>query len=188
MAEQEKEWWQQGFGYRVQAGTEIGGKKCSYSVITDEATGFTYYQDGDKSDIVLKSSVEVCGVIAQEKVPAKVIEAKNGDIEFLAPNGQITLKAKSIRIMGEAGDGEVTIQAGKVVEMDAPASRVKGTNIDITATNSASTATAPTTAPPATDRPDPTQTTTSTANHGQHRTLHRPVGAPRPPDLHRRHR
>jgi len=138
MAEQEKEWWQQGFGYRVQAGTEIGGKKCSYSVITDEATGFTYYQDGDKSDIVLKSSVEVCGVIAQEKVPAKVIEAKNGDIEFLAPNGQITLKAKSIRIMGEAGDGEVTIQAGKVVEMDAPASRVKGTNIDITATNSAS--------------------------------------------------
>jgi len=138
MAEQEKEWWQQGYGYRVQAGTEIGGKICSYSVITDESNGFTYYKDGDKHDVILKSSVEVCGINAQEKVPAKVIEAKNGDIEFLAPNGQITLKAKSIRIIGEAGDGEVTIQAGKVVEMDAPASRVKGTNVDITATNSAS--------------------------------------------------
>ena len=125
MAEQEKEWWQQGYGYRVQAGTVIGGKKCSYSVITDEATGFTYYQDGDKSDIALKNSTEVCGLNSQEGEPAKVIQAKNGDIVLEAPNGQITLKAKSIRIMGEAGDGEVTIQAGKIVEMDAPASRVR---------------------------------------------------------------
>jgi hypothetical protein len=138
MAEQEKEWWQQGYGYRVQAGTVIGGKKCSYSVITDEATGFTYYQDGDKSDIALKNSTEVCGLNSQEGEPAKVIQAKNGDIVLEAPNGQITLKAKSIRIMGEAGDGEVTIQAGKIVEMDAPASRVRGTNIDIAATSSTS--------------------------------------------------
>jgi len=138
MAEQEKEWWQQGFGYRVQAGTIIGGKKCSYSVITDEATGFTYYQDGDKSDVVLKNSIEVCGLNSQAAEPAKSIIAKNGDIVLEAPNGQITLKAKSIRIMGEAGDGEVTIQAGKIVEMDAPASRVRGTNIDIAATNSTS--------------------------------------------------
>lgn len=138
MAEQEKEWWQQGFGYRVQAGTEIGGKKCSYSVITDDASGFTYYQDGDKSDITLKSSTEVCGLNTQKGEPAKTIEAKNGDIELLAPNGQITLKAKTIRILGEASEGEITIQAGKILEMDAPSSRVKGTNIDIAATNSAS--------------------------------------------------
>jgi len=138
MAEQEKEWWQQGFGYRVQAGTIIGGKKCSYSVITDESAGFTYYRDGDKSDITLRTSTEVCGLDCQEKEPAKSIIAKNGDIVLEAPNGQITLKAKNIRIMAQDGSGELTLQAGKIVEMDAPASRVKGTNIDIAATNSTS--------------------------------------------------
>lgn len=136
--EQEKEWWQQGYGYRVQAGIEIAGKKCSYSVITDESTGFTYFKDGDKHDVVLGTSTDVCGVNAQEKTPAKIVKAMNGDIVFEAPNGQIVLKAKNVRIVGEGGDSEVTIQSGKIVEIDAPSNKVRGTNIDVAATNSTS--------------------------------------------------
>ena len=40
--------------------------------------------------------------------------------------------------LGEDGEGEVTIQAGKTVEIDGPTARVKGTNVDITASSSAS--------------------------------------------------
>lgn len=135
--EQEKEWWQQGYGYRVQSGIEISGDKCLYSVITDIGNGFTYFEGGNKGDIVSGSSTEVVGKDLNSKEVAKIIKAVNGDIEFWAPGGQITLKAKNIRIVAEDGDGEITMQAGKILEADAPTSRVKGTNVDITAVSGA---------------------------------------------------
>lgn len=136
MADQQKEWWQQGFGFKVQSGTIINGKEVGYAMTTDEHTGYSYYKNGDKWDISLRTSLEVCGRKVNEKEPAKIIYARNGDIHFEAVNGQITLKARSIRLVAEDGEGEVTIQAGKVVEIDGPTSRIKGTNIDIPAQNS----------------------------------------------------
>lgn len=135
--EQEKEWWQQGFGYRVQSGIELSGGKVSYSMITDSNNGFTYFENGDKGDIVSGTSTEKVGMNVNSKEPAKVIYAANGDIVFEAPGGQITLRAKNIRIIAEDGDGEITMQAGKILEADAPTSRVKGTNVDITAVSGA---------------------------------------------------
>ena len=44
---------------------------------------------------------------------------------------------KNIRIIAEDGDGEITMQAGKILEADAPTSRLKGTNVDITAVSGA---------------------------------------------------
>lgn len=137
MTEQPKEWFQQGFGFREQSGTYIEGKEVGYGLITDEHTGYTYFKDGDKLDVALGTSTEVVGRKVAEKEPAKVIYARNGDIHFEAPNGQITLKARNIRILAQDGEGEVTIQAGKIFETDAPTARVKGTNVDIAAKNSA---------------------------------------------------
>ena len=137
MSDQPKEWWQQGFGFKVQAGTTIDGKEVGYAMITDEHTGYSYYKNGDKWDLSLGTSLEVCGKNVNDNVPAKVIYARNGDIEFIAPGGQITLKARSIRILAEDGDGEITLNAGKILELDGPTSRVKGTNIDIAAKSSA---------------------------------------------------
>lgn len=138
MTDQPKEWWQQGFGFKEQSGTYINGKEVGYALITDEHTGYSYYKNGDKLDIALGTSLEVCGRQVKEKEPAKIIYARNGDIHFEAVNGQIVIKARSIRLVAEDYDGEVTIQAGKVVELDGPTSRVKGTNIDIAAKNNAS--------------------------------------------------
>lgn len=135
--EQEKEWWQQGFGFRVQSGMELSGKKVQYSMITDSHNGFTYFENGDKGEIISGSSTEKVGMNVNSKEPAKVIYAANGDIVFEAPGGQITLKAKNIRIIAEDGEGEITLQAGKVLEADAPTSRVKGTNVDVTAVSGA---------------------------------------------------
>ncbi len=106
MTDQKKEWWQQGYGFKVQSGTTINGKEVGYGMITDEHTGYTYYKDGDKWDISLKTSMEICGRKVNEKEPAKIIYARNGDIHFEAVNGQITLKAKSIRLVAEDGDGQ----------------------------------------------------------------------------------
>jgi len=44
MTDQPKEWWQQGYGFKVQAGTKINGKEVGYGVITDEHTGYAYYK------------------------------------------------------------------------------------------------------------------------------------------------
>ena len=60
---------------------------------------------GDNKDVM------VLGFYVKDKEPAKVIYARNGDIHFEAPNGQITLKARNIRLVSQDGDGEVTIQA-----------------------------------------------------------------------------
>lgn len=136
MTEQPKEWFKQGFGFREQSGVYIEGREVGYSLITDEACGYTYYKDGGKEEVVLGTSLEVCGHTVKDKEPGKLIYAKNGDIVLEAPNGQITLKARNIRILGQDGDGEVTIQAGKIAEIDAPTSRMKGTNIDVTGKNS----------------------------------------------------
>lgn len=135
--QQEKEWWKQGFGYRIQGGNVEAGKEVAYSMITDEATGFCYYKTGDYWNINDRSSVERCGMKLNEKEVAKLIKADNGDIVFEAPGGQITLKAKHIRLVAEDGSGEITLQAGKILEADAPTSRVKGTNVDITAVSGA---------------------------------------------------
>lgn len=134
---QGKEWWQQGFGYRIEGGFTEAGKEISYSMITDEGTGFRYYKTGDYWNINDRSSVERCGIRLNDKEVAKLIQADNGDIEIRAPGGQITLMAKNIRIVAEDGDGEITLQAGKILEADAPTSRVKGTNVDITAVSGA---------------------------------------------------
>lgn len=136
MAEQSREWFKQGIGYRVQSGTLINGKVVGYGMITDEHCGYTYYRDGTKLDISTSTSIEVCGRQVKDKEPGKIIYAKNGDIHLEAVNGQITLKAASIRLIAEDGEGEITFQAGKVIESDAPTNRVKGTNVDIAAKNS----------------------------------------------------
>lgn len=138
MSEQQaKEWWQQGFGYRLQGGNVEAGKEVSYSMITDEGTGFSYYKTGDYWNINDRSSVEICGLKSNDKEVAKLIYAENGDIVLEAPGGQVQIKAKNIRLLAEDGGGEITLQAGKILEADAPTSRVKGTNVDITAVSGA---------------------------------------------------
>ena len=94
-------------------------KKVQYSMITDSHNGFTYFENGDKGEIISGSSTEKVGMNVNSKEPAKVIYAANGDIVFEAPGGQITLKAKNIRIIAEDGEGEITLQAGKILEADA---------------------------------------------------------------------
>ena len=110
-------------GFRIEAGTDSAKNgKIDIACTTDKGQGIIIYENGNCDFTVDKTSKEVVGhKIADDKTPAKVIDAVNGDIHLRALNGTITLQAKNIRIIGVDGlEGEVTIQGSKIVKMSAP--------------------------------------------------------------------
>ena len=132
--EGKKEYIEKRPGFVVKSGTEDAAKrKIDYAVFTDHAQGFEYTQDGQKIDVCRGTSLEICGVdekSVQEGQPGKIIDAKNGDI---------TLKARNIRIVALDGSGEVTINAAKQIHTNAPITSIKGGISNTVMTNSAST-------------------------------------------------
>lgn len=110
-------------GFRISAGTDSAKNgKIDVSCTTDKGQGIIIYQNGNCDFVVDKTSKEVVGhKISDDKSPAKIIDAVNGDIHLRALNGTIILEAKNIRIVGVDGsEGEVTIQGSKIVKMSAP--------------------------------------------------------------------
>jgi len=141
--EGKKEYVEKRPGFVVKSGTEDAAKrKIDYAVFTDNAQGFEYTQDGQKLDVCRGTSLEICGVdekSVQEGQPGKIIDAKNGDIIIQALSGDITLKARNIRIVALDGSGEVTINAAKQIHTNAPITSIKGGISNTVMTNSAST-------------------------------------------------
>lgn len=138
---QPKEYYEKKPGFVVKSGVEGSeGEIIDYAVITDESQGFKYTKDGLKLDLTNGTSYEVCGDKTNEKEPAKIIVAKNGNIIFDAENGEIVLRARSIRIVAYDASGEVTIDANKQVSIKSPVQSMNGTNINILGSNSVSVA------------------------------------------------
>lgn len=128
MTENPKEYYEKKPGYEVKSGTvDAAGKKIDYAVFTDNGQGFEYTQEGNKFDTCDKTSMEVCGNQTKEQEPAKVIFAENGNIQLEAPNGEIVLKARSIRIVAMDGSGEVTINSAKNFSVQSPVQNYRGT-------------------------------------------------------------
>jgi hypothetical protein len=131
--------------YKVYGGVESKtfGKTVEWGVATNggptnDVQSIFLCDDGDKIETTPRTSLEVVGAKCTDKEPAKVIYAKNGDIEIRAPGGQITLIAKNIRIVAEDGSGEITLKSNKIIQTDAPSTKVVGTNVDIAANSQAS--------------------------------------------------
>lgn len=105
---------------------EIDGAIILYGMLTQDGDGFTFNDDGIHKQKVAVTSQEVCGKRLKKQdgkaiVPAKLIQALNGDIVLDAQNGDIVLKGKNVRIYadGASPDGDVVIQASKVVDITA---------------------------------------------------------------------
>jgi hypothetical protein len=110
-------------GFRIEAGTDSAKNgKIDVACTTDKGQGIIMYDNGNCDFVVNKTSKEVVGHnIDDDNSPAKIIEAINGDIHLKASNGTIILQAKNIRIVGIDGtEGEVTIEASKIVKINAP--------------------------------------------------------------------
>lgn len=133
--------------YKVYGGVKDSflGKTVEWGVVTNggpeaDINSIFLCADGDKVETTSKTSTEVTGVgkvgtRCQPGEPSKVIIAQSGDIVLDAKNGDIIIKGRNIRIVAEDGSGEITLRSGKIIEINAPVSNVKGTNVNITATS-----------------------------------------------------
>ena len=122
-------------GFRVSSGEGLqDGSVTDWSVTTDNHQGITFLKDGRHVQRCKTTSQELCGYgLKDPQSPAKTIEAENGNIHLRALNGEIILEAANIRIIGLGGNGgEVTIQAGKIIQNTAPTVNVQATNANIT--------------------------------------------------------
>lgn len=137
---QGKEYLEKRPGFVVKSGTEDAAKrKIDYAIFTDRGQGFEYTQEGQKIDVARGTSLEICGIDVKNGEPGKIIDAQGGSIIIQALDGDITLKARNIRIVALDGSGEVTINAGKQIHTNAPITSIKGGIQNTVMTNSAST-------------------------------------------------
>lgn len=121
------------------------GKTVEWGVVTNggpesDVNSTFLCNDGDRIETTAKTSTEVTGVgkvgtRCQQGEPSKIIIAQSGDIVLDAKNGDIIIKGKNIRIVAEDGSGEFTLRSGKIIEINAPVSNIKGTNVNVTATS-----------------------------------------------------
>ena len=100
------------------------------------------YKNGNCDFAINGTLKEVSGFkVKNPEEFARIIDAENGSILIQAKNGTITLKAANIRLEGVDGvGGEITIQASKQVNIDAPIVGGQGTNITLAASQSSSIA------------------------------------------------
>lgn len=89
--------------------------QAEFTIAVASGSQVTYFEGGDKCEVVKGSSHEICGTDENEvddgsskfnksgKV-GKSITAENGDICLLAENGDIHIKAKNIYLEATAGE------------------------------------------------------------------------------------
>jgi len=120
--------------YRIDGGQDTPYGRLSYRVLTKNGNSFGFYDNGETEDIqetTSGKSVEAVGAkitksktaLSDPLVPAKVINAKHGDIVLNAEDGNIILKGDNILIEATGiradGDGDILIKANKGIRMDA---------------------------------------------------------------------
>lgn len=139
MTDQPKEYYDKKPGFVIKSGTvDAADKKIDFAIFTDNGQGFEYTQEGNKLDKCNKTSYEICGIDVNEKEPAKIIRAENGNIILDAQNGEIIIRAKNIRIVAQDGSGEVTITSAKQFSVNAPIQNFKGSTSNTVMSNSVS--------------------------------------------------
>lgn len=129
--------------YRFEAGTKsFANGDIELALSTPTKQGINMYKNGNCDFAINGTLKEVSGFkVKNPEEFARIIDAENGSILIQAKNGTITLKAANIRLEGVDGvGGEITIQASKQVNIDAPTVGAQGTNITLAASQSSSIA------------------------------------------------
>lgn len=118
-------------------------KDVYFGLSTDEHDGIRFFSDGRVVFNCSNIFTEVVGrkVEPHSGIPAKIIRAENGDIVLEALNGDIVLRGANIRTEAvDALDGEITLNASRIVQLSAPTINGQGDNITLAASNVISTA------------------------------------------------
>jgi hypothetical protein len=122
----------------------LDSTKDFYFVLTTDNNDSILFTSDGRIELVGSSTFhEVLGrkLPPYGRIPAKVIQAENGDIILTARHGKIILQASSIIIDGvDALSGEVVINASSNIQLNAPTANMQTDNTSIVAANSFSAA------------------------------------------------
>lgn len=122
--------------YRLEFGTKsFANSNIELGLSTPTKQGINMYKNGNCDFCINGTLKEVSGFNVKSG-HARIIEAVNGDIHILAKNGTITLEARNIRLKGVDGiEGEISLQASKTCNINAPTVSAQGTNITLAASS-----------------------------------------------------
>ena len=122
--------------YRFEAGTKsFANGNIELALSTPTKQGINMYKNGN-CDFAINGTLKEVSGFNVKSGHARIIEAVNGDIHILAKNGTITLEARNIRLKGVDGiEGEITLQASKTCNINAPTVSAQGTNITLAASS-----------------------------------------------------
>jgi hypothetical protein len=122
--------------YRFEAGTKsFANGDIELGLSTPTQQGINMYKNGNCDFCINGTLKEVSGFNVKSG-HARIIEAANGDIHILAKYGTITLEARNIRLKGVDGvEGEISLQASKTCNINAPTVSAQGTNISLAASS-----------------------------------------------------
>ncbi len=125
------EYTQQKHKFRIDSSDK---EKIDFSVLTDAGAGLTFESNGNTNFYTNNESREIVGRKIQKPsgacIPAKLIQAKGGDIVLEAEQGDIYLRGRNIFIVAtDALGGEVVIDSNKIIQMNAPVVNTQAENV-----------------------------------------------------------
>jgi len=136
-----KEYYEKKPGYVVKSGTkdQILKQTIDYSITTDNGQGFMFLQNGNYYEQCKQVSYEISGCDPNkpvpDKQPAKIIRTQTGDIIIEAMSGDVIIRGKNIRIESTDGNGEVTLNSPKIMNLKSPITNIQSTNTTILGSN-----------------------------------------------------
>ena len=130
--------------FRLEGGQNSPYGKVSYRVLTNMGSGEGWYQKGKSEDHQMAAtgrSVEALGEGLKKSksgkedpvLPAKLIQAKHGDVILEALDGDIILIGDNILMYANGirntEDGDIQMYANKGINMYAPDAKIRATNL-----------------------------------------------------------
>ena len=124
-----------GFNIESNCMTEAHGI-AEFILATDANQGVQFYEKGN-SKVIANKSIEIVagGDQEDEKSFTIVLDAKSGNIQIKAKDGDLILEGGNVKIIATDADGDVFINSKKTVSMDSPEIGIKGTKVDVSATS-----------------------------------------------------
>ena len=124
-------------GFNIESGFKtLGHDIAEFCVSTDSGQGLHFYQPGN-AKMLSNKSVEIYSGRGQtdDEAMTIVLDAKNGCIKITAPNGDLILQGRNVKIEALDADGDVSINSKKTVTVDAPEFNADVTKCTLAATS-----------------------------------------------------
>ena len=124
-----------GFNIESNCMTEAHGI-AEFILATDANQGVQFYEKGN-SKVIANKSIEIVagGDQEDEKSFTIVLDAKSGNIQIKAKDGDLILEGGNVKIIATDADGDVFINSKKTVSMDSPEIGLSGTKVDMSASS-----------------------------------------------------